>query len=133
VATSAGLLAAQTIMKIKSFKREIHVLYEYQIKHYKNIDFNKTRPVLVISDSDKLGERCLTLEMSSHKIDNESIFFYKYFSKKYNKQYQSYLLPNRINTINRHLFNDKNKIMSHHVNDKIKILIKNKLNEYLED
>jgi hypothetical protein len=42
------------------------------------------RPVAVISDACSLENRALVIELSSHRINENSIFWFSYHSKKTN-------------------------------------------------
>ncbi|MDR0676413.1 MAG: type II toxin-antitoxin system PemK/MazF family toxin [Elusimicrobiota bacterium] len=80
------------------------------MKNYKGIDLNKYRPVLVISDNEKLIDRCLIVEMSTHCLNEYSIELSKYFSKRHKIEKTSYILPDRIHTINRKYLKNRNRI-----------------------
>jgi mRNA-degrading endonuclease toxin of MazEF toxin-antitoxin module len=46
---------------------------ESNIKNYEGMDLNKTRPVLVISTNHNLMDRALVVEISTQKVNKNSI------------------------------------------------------------
>lgn len=63
--------------------------------------FNKTRPVLVVSDAENLYDKCLVVELGSRKNNDAHILWYTYFSKKYQCEKESWIKPDCLHSINR--------------------------------
>ena len=111
--------------------RTYHVPERF-LKCYHNMDYNKKRPVLVICDNDYLANKCLIVELSTHDDNNPyRIKWYDFYSRKANKIKTSYILPNRIHTINRAYLTNKdethnknNTSLSQDLKDKIYSFIK---------
>jgi hypothetical protein len=62
-------------------KWEVFVIPERILKNHPNLDINKTRLVIVISNAKSLDFKALVIECSTKKHKN-SLFFYSWKSKK---------------------------------------------------
>jgi hypothetical protein len=117
--------------KIKSFRWNAYFIKESDIKNYKGISLSKTRPILVVSDNDKLINRSLIVELSTKKQNEHSIFWYKWSPKDAKNVRESWILQDRMHTINRWLLKDKYKLMNHKLQDDIKNKIISFCNEMI--
>lgn len=110
-ARQACLTSKQTIKKISYRWKSFH-LRECDLKNYEGIILTKLRPVLVISDNEKLLNRSLVVELSTKKQNENSIHWYSWFSKKTNSQRHSWMLPDRIHTVARKLLTNQNRMFN---------------------
>jgi hypothetical protein len=70
-------------------------------------------------------DRALVVEISTQKVNKNSIEWFTYFSKLHNVDKTNYILPDRIHTIPRWLLTDGNKLKTRTIPQDIKIKIEN--------
>mgnify|MGYP004447574031 CR=1 FL=1 len=123
--------------KKKSKMWNTYHIPERVLKWYSNMDYYKTRPILVISDSSSLENKCLVVELSTHDALNPyRLQWYNFYSKKDQRMKTSYILPNRIHTVSRNYLRDvykshnkKYRSLSIELKQQIYDFIRNLLNE----
>ena len=120
----------------KSKKWRMYHIPERLLKWYKGMDYNDTRPVLVIcDDSTLLGSKCLVVELSTHDDKNpHRIEWFKYYSQAQQKWLTNYIIPDKIHTVSRYYLTDNHqshnnntRTLSQETKDKIYNFIKSLL------
>ncbi|MDR0825994.1 MAG: hypothetical protein LBM72_01885 [Mycoplasmataceae bacterium] len=93
-----------------SFRRNFYWVNEGDLKNYLNMPVDKRRLILVISDNDKLIKKSLIVELGSNPLNENSILFDKYLSKRHNIKKSSYVWPDCMHTIDRWRLTDRNRV-----------------------
>jgi mRNA-degrading endonuclease toxin of MazEF toxin-antitoxin module len=87
----------------------MYIIPERIIKNHPGMDVNKTRPVVVLSNSQKLNYKALIVECTT-KYHPGYIKLFAYFSKFHNCEKTSYIAIDKIHTIDTKYLQYKNKI-----------------------